>query len=79
VAEQLNGGEFSAFTERDWELILPYLRENERLFGISIDDHLLMVDGVRKQPYEVFRKIQAVRLAVLTGKMEKASLQEWED
>ena len=79
VAEQLNGGEFSAFTERDWELILPYLRENERLFGISIDEHLLMVDGVRKRPNEVFRRIQAVRLAVLTGKMEQASLEEWED
>ena len=79
VAEQLNGGEFSAFTERDWELILPYLRENERLFGISIDEHLLMVEGVRKRPNEVFRRIQAVRLAVLTGKMEQASLEEWED
>jgi glutamate synthase domain-containing protein 1/glutamate synthase domain-containing protein 3 len=79
VAEQLNGGEFAAFTERDWELILPYLRENERLFGISIDEHLLTVDGVRKRPDEVFRTIQAVKLAVLTGKMEQASLQEWED
>ena len=79
VAEQLNGGEFSAFTERDWELILPYLRENERLFGISIDDHLLTVDGVKKQPKEVFRTIQAVKLAVLTGKMEQASLEEWGD
>lgn len=79
VAEQLNGGEFSTFTEKDWDLILPYLRENERLFGVSIDEHLLMVDGVRKRPDEVFRTIQAVRLAVLTGKMEQASLQEWED
>jgi glutamate synthase domain-containing protein 3 len=79
VAEQLNGGTFSAFTEKDWDLILPYLRENERLFGISIDKHLLMVDGVRKRPDEIFRTIQAVKLAVLTGKMEQASLQEWED
>ncbi len=38
VPEQLNGGEFRDFTEADWQLILPYLEENERLFGISIDD-----------------------------------------
>ena len=42
--EQLNGGEFAALSEKDWELILPYLQENERLFGIKIDD-LLTVDG----------------------------------
>jgi len=79
VAEQLNGGEFAPFTQKDWDLIQPYLRENERLFGISIEEHLLTVDGARKQPQEIFRTIQAVKLAVLTGKMEQASLQEWED
>ena len=45
VEEQFNGGEFAPLTPEDWELILPYLQENERLFGISIEDHLLMVDG----------------------------------
>ena len=46
--EQLNGGEFAAMSEKDWELILPYLEENERLFDIKIDD-LLTVDGVQKK------------------------------
>ncbi len=77
VAEQLNGGEFRDFTAEDWQLILPYLEENERLFGISIDEHLLTVDGVKREPGEVYRTIRAVKLAVLTGKMQEASLEEW--
>lgn len=28
---QLNGGRFAEMTKRDWDLILPYLKENERL------------------------------------------------
>jgi len=66
VEEQLNGGEFAPLTEEDWPLILPYLKENERLFGISVEDDLLVCDGVRKRPEEVYRKVRAVRLAVLT-------------
>jgi len=66
VADQLNGGEFAKLTPPDWELILPYLQENERLFGISIEKDLLTVDGVKKNPEEVYRKIRAVKLAVLT-------------
>ena len=66
VADQLNGGEFAKLTPADWELILPYLQENERLFGISIEKDLLIVDGVKKSPEEVYRKIRAVKLAVLT-------------
>ncbi len=77
VSEQLNGGEFRDFTLEDWQLILPYLEENERLFGISIDDDLLKVDGVKREPAEVYRTIRAVKLAVLTGKMQEASLEEW--
>ncbi len=34
--DQLNGGRFAPLTPADWELILPYLRENERLFGIPV-------------------------------------------
>jgi glutamate synthase domain-containing protein 1/glutamate synthase domain-containing protein 3 len=67
VEDQLNGGEFSDITEADWELILPYLEENERLFGISVEDDLLTVDGVRRAPSEVYRKVSAVRLAVLSA------------
>jgi len=65
--EQLNGGEFKDLTEKDWELVLPYLQENERLFGIKIDD-LLTVKGVKKTYNQVYRKVQVVKLAVLAGK-----------
>jgi glutamate synthase domain-containing protein 1/glutamate synthase domain-containing protein 3 len=63
--EQLNGGEFADFTDRDWELIEPYLRRNEELFGISVERHLLTVDGQSGSPAEVYRKVRAVSLAVL--------------
>lgn len=72
VEDQLNGGEFAEFTDADWQLILPYLQENERLFGISIENDLLVVDGVKKKPGEVYRKVKAVQLAVLTGKANAA-------
>jgi hypothetical protein len=74
VPEQLNGGELCPFVERDWDLILSCLQENERLFGISIEDHLLCVDGKRRPPAEVYRTIRAKKLAVLTGN----GLEEWE-
>jgi glutamate synthase domain-containing protein 1/glutamate synthase domain-containing protein 3 len=64
VERQLNGGVFSALTDKDWSLIRPYLNENERLFGIRLQD-LLKVDGILKQPQEVYRKVSAVKLAVL--------------
>ena len=63
--DQLNGGEFTQLTPVDWELILPYLLENERLFGISITDDLLTVNGIRRNPTKVYRKISATKLAVL--------------
>ena len=70
-SEQLNGGEFATLSEKDWELILPYLQENERLFGISIDD-LLTVNGVKMSYAEVYRKVQVVKLAVLAGQQKQA-------
>ena len=54
---QLNGGEFAEFTDADWQLILPYLEENERLFGISIERDLLTVNGRKRNPGEVYRKV----------------------
>ena len=66
VPEQLNGGQILPFTERDWKLILPYLKENERLFGIPIEE-LLTVDGKKRKPEEVYRTIGAVKLSVLSG------------
>ncbi len=66
VQEQLNGGEFAEFADEDWRLILPYLQQNEKLFGISIEQDLLTVNGERHAPGEVYRKVRAVKLAVLT-------------
>jgi glutamate synthase domain-containing protein 1 len=63
---QLNGGEFTEFTRADWKLILPYLEENERLFGISIERDLLTVGGELKTPYQVYRRVSPVKLEILT-------------
>lgn len=65
VDEQLNGGRFAELSVEDWSLIHPYLQENERHFGIKVDE-LLTVDGVRRTPREVYRKVEAVPLSVLT-------------
>ncbi|MGD9975711.1 MAG: hypothetical protein AB7S77_21850 [Desulfatirhabdiaceae bacterium] len=65
IDEQLNGAEFAPVTEADWALILPYLETNQKLFGIDIVRDLLTVDGAIKPPQAVYRKIQAVKLAVL--------------
>ena len=69
VNEQLNGGEFTNVSQEDWQVILPYLQENERLFGIKVDD-LLTVYGVRRSFEQVYRKVRPVRLAVLTSMVE---------
>ncbi len=55
--EQLNGGEFVKFTDRDWALIQPYLEENEQLFGIPVA-RLLEIEGKSLAPREVYRKIR---------------------
>ncbi|HWR57568.1 MAG TPA: hypothetical protein VN328_01655, partial [Thermodesulfovibrionales bacterium] len=78
AAEQLNGGEISPFTDRDWNVILPYLEENERLFGIKIED-LLTVDGKLRRPEDVYRVIGAVKLSVLSGSAAALTMnEEWE-
>jgi glutamate synthase domain-containing protein 1/glutamate synthase domain-containing protein 3 len=66
VERQLNGGVLSALTDKDWQLIRPYLTENERLFGIRVED-LLTVDGKIQSPKDVYRKVGAVKLSVLAG------------
>jgi glutamate synthase domain-containing protein 3 len=66
VDEQLNGGELVPMSNEDWELILPYLEENERLFGISIEEHLLNAGGRCRPPEDIYRKVRPVKLAVLT-------------
>jgi glutamate synthase domain-containing protein 1/glutamate synthase domain-containing protein 3 len=75
VEEQLNGGEFAPLTPADWELILPYLQENERLFGISIKNDLLRVDGQQREYASVYRKVRAVKLDVLAK--AAAAVEEW--
>ena len=67
---QLNGGEIAPVDDRDWSLILPFLEENEALFGVRVRD-LLTVDGRELAPREVYRKVSAVRLAVLAGSKAK--------
>lgn len=73
VPEQLNGGELVPFSEQDWRLILPHLKENERLFGISVEEHLLTVDGEQRTPAEVFRTVRPAKQTVLGS-----GLEEWE-
>ncbi len=75
VSDQLNGGEFVDLSPEDWNLILPYLEENEKLFGISIEKDLLTVNGVKKSYHEVYHKVQAVKLDVLA--MESTSSEEY--
>jgi glutamate synthase domain-containing protein 1 len=53
---QLNGGRLSRLRDADWALIEPCLRENETLFDIPID-RLLTVDGERRTPDRIFRKV----------------------
>jgi glutamate synthase domain-containing protein 1/glutamate synthase domain-containing protein 3 len=62
--DQLNGGELCALQSRDWDLILPYLRENERLFGISVA-RLLEVEGKGMEFSSVYRKIRPRRVEAL--------------
>jgi glutamate synthase domain-containing protein 1/glutamate synthase domain-containing protein 3 len=62
--DQLNGGKFAALSEADWALIEPYLRENERLFGVSLAQ-LLSVDGDPRHPTEVYRKVEVAASEVL--------------
>jgi len=75
VDEQLNGGEFAEMTDADWKLIQPYLEENEKLFNISID-RLLTVDGEKRAPKDVYRKIRPKKVAAF--EREDGGLTEWE-
>ncbi len=65
VEDQLNGGKFQELGQEDWNLILPYLEENEKRFGIPICE-LLSVDGVVQSPRDVYRKVRSAPLSVLT-------------
>jgi glutamate synthase domain-containing protein 1/glutamate synthase domain-containing protein 3 len=56
VTQQLNGCLFAPLTEKDWDLIFPYLKENEKLFRIKVEE-LLTVDGKKMKPLKVYRKV----------------------
>ena len=53
--------------------MLPYLRENERLFGISIEEDLLKVEGQRLNPLEAYRKVRPEE----KGDIKSDGLEEW--
>lgn len=65
--DQLNGGEFAPLSEEDWQIIFPYLKENEDLFHISVEEDLLKVNGKSCRPAEVYRKVRAKKLSVLAA------------
>lgn len=62
--DQLNGGTFGEVTDADWAVVEPYLRENERLFDIPVAG-LLTVDGERRHPGDVYRKVRPGDVDVL--------------
>jgi len=63
--DQLNGGQFFDLAPEDWALVEEMLRENEREFDITVEQ-LLTVGGAVQAPEKVYRKVGAVKLAVLT-------------
>jgi glutamate synthase domain-containing protein 1/glutamate synthase domain-containing protein 3 len=63
--DQLNGGRLVDFAARDWELIRPFLEENEKLFGISVKRDLLTVHEETLEPYQIYRKIEPTLLQEL--------------
>src|SRR5256884_2468384 len=64
-SDQLNGGRLAEFSTKDWDVIRPYLQENEELFGISIERNLLTVDGKILDPCQVYRKVEPTSLQEL--------------
>lgn len=76
TSDQLNGGEFSPLSPEDWQLIEPYLQENERLFDIPLEA-LLSVDGQTMPPAQVYRKIQPRAMRALQA--EEAWVTEEDD
>ncbi len=63
--DQLNGGCYEQLSTADWTVILPYLEENARLFGISVAD-LLTVNGRTRVPEQVYRKVRPIKTGVLS-------------
>jgi glutamate synthase domain-containing protein 1/glutamate synthase domain-containing protein 3 len=70
VDEQLNLGAYRPLGDEDWKLMLPYLEENQRLFGIRINEDLLTVEGVLRKPVEVYRKVMPRKDAEIEADLE---------
>jgi glutamate synthase domain-containing protein 1/glutamate synthase domain-containing protein 3 len=66
VEQQLNGGQFAKLTDEDWDLILPYLEENQKLLGVTIEQ-LLTVDDERREPAEVYCKVIPGNIAAIAS------------
>jgi glutamate synthase domain-containing protein 1/glutamate synthase domain-containing protein 3 len=62
--DQLNGGQLTSVEDADWNLILPYLQENQKLLGVKVED-LLRVEGQVAKPSTVYRKVEAIPLKAL--------------
>lgn len=62
--DQLNGGKVVNISWEDWNLLLPYLKTNEKLFKIPVET-LLTVNGEKRSPLEVYRKVVPGDLKVL--------------
>ncbi len=70
VDEQLNAGAYRSLSGADWKLMLPYLEENQRLFGIRIQEDLLTVDGTPCDPKAVYRKVMPRKDAEIEAELE---------
>lgn len=64
--DQLNGGQLTTVQTSDWQLISPYLKENERLFGVEVRELLAIREGL-EEPGRVYTKVEAIPLKALTG------------
>ncbi len=73
--QQLNGGEIVPLEDKDWDLILPMLEENERLFDIRVEEDLLTEEGEKRSPFDIYRKVRPAR----TVEIEEDGLEEWGD
>ena len=65
-SDQLNGGQLTSLKDQDWEVILPYLNENESLFGVELED-LLRIGNELEEPSRVYRKVEAIPLEALAS------------
>ncbi|MBI4424387.1 MAG: hypothetical protein HY554_11695 [Elusimicrobia bacterium] len=63
--DQLNGGRLAGLEPADWDLIRPYLEENERLFGVALAS-LLSFNGRPLPPAAAYIKIVPTKLKALT-------------